>query len=140
MNKTEGYLLIDHRASPGLPADFYQKVGLDAPAVTEGKMLESATLTCVHCNAIVIMNPSFDNQFVMRLFNGEKAEVVSKIVHSLSDRCRRRLYAEFALDQAVARKRPRLETRDVAPDRDGIFVFVSGPMDDFIDHKIKGLC
>lgn len=55
--KNEGYLLIDHRASPGMPADFYRKLGMDAPAVGEGKMLESHTLTCKHCNTPVILNP-----------------------------------------------------------------------------------
>ncbi len=56
----EGYLMIDHRASPGLPADFFHKIGLAAvalPAVGEGAMYECPTMTCVHCNAVVILNP-----------------------------------------------------------------------------------
>lgn len=41
----EGYLLIDHRASPG------------TPQVPEGRILEAPTITCSHCNAVVILNP-----------------------------------------------------------------------------------
>lgn len=43
---TNGYLLIDHRASPGT---------LDVP---EGKYTEFNTFTCCHCNGVVVMNPS----------------------------------------------------------------------------------
>ena len=71
----------------------------------------------------------------MRLLNSEKAEVVSKIIHSLGHRCRGWLYAQFVLCQAVARQRPRFETRDVAPNRDGISVLVGGPMNDSVDHR-----
>lgn len=53
----EGVLLIDHTASPGLPPDFLKSIGLNGPSVTEGKLFESATLTCCHCNAVVVKNP-----------------------------------------------------------------------------------
>lgn len=53
----EGYLLIDHKASPGLPPDFMQKLGLDGPAVAGGASYESPTITCVHCGTIVVLNP-----------------------------------------------------------------------------------
>jgi hypothetical protein len=49
--------MVDHRASPGLPVDFYKPLGSDMPAVGEGKMLEMATITCSHCNSIVVKNP-----------------------------------------------------------------------------------
>ncbi len=39
----EGYLLIDHTMSPGLP-------GLPAK-------FETATITCCHCNRIYVLNP-----------------------------------------------------------------------------------
>ena len=39
----EGYLIIDHRASPGMP-------GLPP-------LLEAPTYTCRHCQRIVVMNP-----------------------------------------------------------------------------------
>lgn len=53
----EGYLMIDHRASPGMPVGFYEKAGIDMPSVGEGKMVEMATLTCKHCCNVFIMNP-----------------------------------------------------------------------------------
>jgi len=55
--KNEGYVLIDHRASPGLTPEFARNAGLDPKLTAEGKMLEAATLTCSHCNTVVIMNP-----------------------------------------------------------------------------------
>lgn len=42
----EGYLMIDHRASPG------------TKEVPEGTLFESATMHCAHCGTVVIMNPS----------------------------------------------------------------------------------
>ena len=60
IRSTEGYLIIDHRASPGLPADIYQRMGIKVPPgmkVGEGQLTEIATMTCCHCNAIVILNP-----------------------------------------------------------------------------------
>ena len=77
----------------------------------------------------------FHYQFCMRLADGEKVENVSKIVHSLGDCCRGWLDVQFALCQPVLEKRTRLETRDMVPDRDRIFVFVRGSMDNFIDHR-----
>ena len=50
----EGYLLIDHSDSPGVTAEFVQR---RAPVVGAGQKYESGTITCLHCNAIVILNP-----------------------------------------------------------------------------------
>ncbi len=47
-NKREGYLEINHSMSPG----FYGH-----PLLGEGKIFETATQTCAHCNDIVVMNP-----------------------------------------------------------------------------------
>src|SRR6266536_2801528 len=55
--KHEGYLLIDHRASPGLPEDVARRNGLDPRRTGEGKVFEAATLTCAHCKTVVIINP-----------------------------------------------------------------------------------
>lgn len=52
----EGYLLFDHRASPGLPAAAVERTGL-AAHFGEGRQLELATLTCNHCKIPKIMNP-----------------------------------------------------------------------------------
>jgi hypothetical protein len=53
----EGELYIDHRASPGLPPDFYRRIGLVAPEAPGGAVVERATVTCCHCNAVVVLNP-----------------------------------------------------------------------------------
>jgi hypothetical protein len=57
LKRFEGVLMVDHRASPGLPKDFYKPLGIDAPAVGEGKMMEMATITCSHCKGVVVLNP-----------------------------------------------------------------------------------
>ena len=57
MSKPEGYLFVDHRASPGIPEAKAQAMGLDPTTVSEGKVLEAATLTCAHCGTVVIVNP-----------------------------------------------------------------------------------
>lgn len=54
---SEGYLFVDHRASPGLPKEVAIKMGLDPTLVSEGKVMESTTLTCAHCGTVVIVNP-----------------------------------------------------------------------------------
>lgn len=53
----EGYLLIDNRASPGITQDFIQQSGMEVPFAPEGSTYESATITCSHCNVIVILRP-----------------------------------------------------------------------------------
>ena len=57
----EGYLFIDHRDSPGVtpdqvPAEVVRKYG-PPTIVGKGQLYESATITCVHCQAIVVLNP-----------------------------------------------------------------------------------
>ena len=49
----EGYLMIDHRNSPGFSCD---EVG--TTALGPGKLYESATFTCSHCQRVVVINPS----------------------------------------------------------------------------------
>lgn len=44
----EGYLFVDHRASPGLP---------NCKEFAEGTVYEAATLSCSHCRVSVVMNP-----------------------------------------------------------------------------------
>ncbi len=54
----EGYLLIDHRNSPGVPVGF----GGSCVAVGAGQAFEAATITCSHCQAIVVLNPERDRE------------------------------------------------------------------------------
>lgn len=53
----EGYLLIDHSASPGLPEDAALISNFDPHFMREGKRLEAATITCCHCKTVVVKNP-----------------------------------------------------------------------------------
>jgi hypothetical protein len=52
----EGYLMVDHRASPGLPEEVAIASGYDPKLAGEGKLFESATLTCAHCKVSVVKN------------------------------------------------------------------------------------
>lgn len=54
----EGYVLIDHRNSPGISPEFIAKNRLDAPAVGAGVTYESAVSVCHHCNRDIILNPN----------------------------------------------------------------------------------
>lgn len=55
--RNEGYLLIDHRHSPGVSEELIRNSGLDVPIVGAGQTFESATITCSHCQAMVVLNP-----------------------------------------------------------------------------------
>lgn len=55
----EGYLLIDNRNSPGVPEEMVRASGLkNVAGVGSGVTFESATMTCSHCNSIVVLNPN----------------------------------------------------------------------------------
>ncbi|HVO24828.1 MAG TPA: hypothetical protein VMW56_14500 [Candidatus Margulisiibacteriota bacterium] len=54
-NSKEGYLLIDHSASPGVPVEMAQLLGVQS--APEGKTLEVPTLHCNHCGGNQIKNP-----------------------------------------------------------------------------------
>lgn len=54
----EGYVLIDHRDSPGLTKSEAQAAGRSHLDIGAGKKFEAATSTCSHCERIVILNPS----------------------------------------------------------------------------------
>lgn len=55
--KDGGYLMVDHRASPGLPEDVARNAGYDPKHCGEGKLFEAASLTCSHCKCAVVKNP-----------------------------------------------------------------------------------
>ena len=52
-----GEIMVDHRASPGIPSDIARQIGYDPGLVGEGKLMEQATLTCSHCKCSVVKNP-----------------------------------------------------------------------------------
>ena len=52
-----GYLIIDHRESPGLtPADVAGVPG--AVPVGKGEAFEADVLTCAHCERAILLNPA----------------------------------------------------------------------------------
>lgn len=51
----ENYMMIDHRAGPGMPENYSRAFGL--PLLPAGKLVEMATLTCGHCTGQVLINP-----------------------------------------------------------------------------------
>lgn len=53
----EGVLMLDHTASPGIPADIAVKLGFLPEEVAEGKLFEGATITCKHCGGSWKKNP-----------------------------------------------------------------------------------
>jgi hypothetical protein len=55
--KNEGYLMVDHRASPGIPEPKARRLGYEPSLVAEGKMFEAATYGCPHCCGTVVKNP-----------------------------------------------------------------------------------
>ena len=54
--KQQGYLEIDHRSSPGIPAELARIMGLDPKQMGEGCYFETETLTCSHCKTSQIKN------------------------------------------------------------------------------------
>lgn len=58
LGRQGGYLMIDHRNSPGIPEDLgRQWAAQGAPVKLGSSMLEADTYTCSHCQYVVITNP-----------------------------------------------------------------------------------
>lgn len=71
--KNEGFLMVDHRASPGITAADLKaagitrataaRLGIDVETILkgemgEGKIVERATRRCCHCGNQVVLNPA----------------------------------------------------------------------------------
>ena len=52
LKRHEGYLLIDNRGLPGIdnPNEKFERIG-------KNQLYECATITCAHCNTVVILRP-----------------------------------------------------------------------------------
>ena len=57
MSDKYGYVLVDHRASPGLTPEQAKLNGYDPELTKEGKLFEADIMTCAHCRAMVVKNP-----------------------------------------------------------------------------------
>lgn len=55
----EGYILLDHRNSPGVPDEISVNVGL--PAGAGRGVFEAPTFTCNHCQSVGVINPKRTN-------------------------------------------------------------------------------
>lgn len=55
----EGYLLIDHRNSPGVSEEVVNKTGL--PVGSGRGIFEAPTFTCRHCQSIGVIDPGRKN-------------------------------------------------------------------------------
>ncbi len=53
----EGYLLLDHRNSPGITPEQAAMAGRDTIPVGRGRMAELPAVNCSHCERLVVMNP-----------------------------------------------------------------------------------
>jgi hypothetical protein len=53
----EGYVMIDHRDSPGFTQEEAARLGLGGLPVGRGTLFQSPTITCHVCQAVVIINP-----------------------------------------------------------------------------------
>lgn len=53
----DGELLIDHRNSPGISAEWAREHNIGGPVVGAGQIYERAIKTCTHCGSDVVMNP-----------------------------------------------------------------------------------
>jgi ribosomal protein S27AE len=78
-SESDGYLKIDHSASPGFTPEQAIAAGRSKLAghIGEGKVYEGKTYTCSHCQRVVIANPDRLNQ---RAYCG-------KCDHDICDRC-----------------------------------------------------
>lgn len=73
-----GFLIVDHSASPGIPADLatkWERMGI--PVAREGVTLEMDTHTCTHCQKLVLRNP----------LRKRLREVCRKCMHVVCDSC-----------------------------------------------------
>lgn len=58
LTRHEGYLMVDHSASPGLTREEARACGYhDLVHCGEGQIFEAATVTCAHCKMPYIKNP-----------------------------------------------------------------------------------
>lgn len=57
LRRHEGYLFIDHTQCEGVTESLVMASGKQAQVVGAGQLYESATVTCSHCNRVVILNP-----------------------------------------------------------------------------------
>lgn len=58
MPKQQGYVLVDHRASPGLTEAEARMFGYEPSLCKEGKIFEADTMGCSHCGGVAVKSPT----------------------------------------------------------------------------------
>jgi hypothetical protein len=53
----DGELMLDHRASPGIPEPLAQRMDLPPQLVRGGGVMTAAAASCPHCGTVVVLNP-----------------------------------------------------------------------------------
>lgn len=81
MSKQMGEIIIDHRASPGLPEEVARWAGYDPAQCAEGKIYKQALMTCSHCGGVVVKNPDRTRP------RGLCMECNNKEGHYICDKC-----------------------------------------------------
>jgi phage terminase large subunit GpA-like protein len=86
LKRHEGYMFIDNRNSPGIDDETMIKFGYPVGA---GKgVYESATYTCSHCNAIVIIEPKRTRERGFCLGCGQRICDACNLIRAQTMECR----------------------------------------------------
>lgn len=57
LRSTEGYFMLDSRNNEGIPDSFVRAMSPELPMSAGRGMFEAPTITCSHCQVVVIINP-----------------------------------------------------------------------------------
>lgn len=59
LRRQEGYFLLDNRDTPGVPDEVARPLAPDLPMGFNraGRLFEAPTVTCSHCQTVVVINP-----------------------------------------------------------------------------------
>lgn len=58
LNRHDGELMLDNRASPGLSAEHAHQMGLEGVPMRGGTQCSVPTLGCNHCGGVEVVNPN----------------------------------------------------------------------------------
>jgi hypothetical protein len=75
--KQQGYMIVDHSASPGFTEEQARAVGYDPKMCGEGKVFETKTFTCMDCKTSVVPN----------VFRVRPRESCRRCLHYVCDIC-----------------------------------------------------
>lgn len=105
--ETEGYVVIDHRESPGLTEAQRIEARLSpVMPIGKGQRLEAPSFCCSHCDRIVVMNPLRNRErYVCPKCDRYICDDPCKITYVLTDECRSR---QIRIDEHMAQTAKKL--------------------------------